>query len=118
MAEGDKDAAVRQLRSELRGLRAGQLRKRAAAAGVSAEAIDEAEDAVDEKAALIELLVSRHQEMGVSGQIVSVLQEGGEAAAEGGVRVGVLHVRCAALARATESVGAMRRLHVRPLPGG
>ena len=76
------DPAVVALRSELRVLKTRQLRKRAATAGVSAEAVDDAEDADDEKAALIELIVSRHGEVGAAGQIVTVLEGGGDAALE------------------------------------
>eukprot|EP01050_Picozoa_sp_SAG11_P034911 SAG11_NODE_12536_length_698_cov_1.186978_2_plen_102_part_01 len=59
-----------------------QLRKRAVGAGVSEEAVDEAEDAEDEKAALIELIVCRHREVGESGRVRAVLEGGGEEALE------------------------------------
>eukprot|EP01050_Picozoa_sp_SAG11_P031999 SAG11_NODE_10187_length_848_cov_16.106809_1_plen_282_part_11 len=79
---GDSDPALVALVSELRVLRAGQLRKRAVAAGVSAEALDEAEKADDVKAALTALVVGKHREMGASGRMVAVLEVGGEDAVE------------------------------------
>eukprot|EP01052_Picozoa_sp_SAG31_P056915 SAG31_NODE_16564_length_704_cov_0.763636_1_plen_96_part_01 len=47
------------LRSELQGLKMRRLRERADAAGVSEAEMDEAEDADQERAALIELVLSR-----------------------------------------------------------
>eukprot|EP01052_Picozoa_sp_SAG31_P000494 SAG31_NODE_14_length_37953_cov_109.719660_28_plen_555_part_00 len=58
---GGDDPAIAALRSELRDLKSRALRKRAEAAGLSEEAMEEAEEADDEKAALIELLVAEHR---------------------------------------------------------
>ena len=63
-------------------MRAAQLRKRAAESGVSAEAMDEAEEADDVKAALVEVLVARHREVGAAGRMVTTLKGGGNAAVE------------------------------------
>ena len=44
--------------------------------------MDNAEDAEDERSALIDLIVSRQREMGRSGRLASVLKGGGKEAAE------------------------------------
>ena len=49
------------LRAELEGLKLGALIRRAKAAGVAAEQIEEACDAEDSKAAMVELVLSREQ---------------------------------------------------------
>eukprot|EP01050_Picozoa_sp_SAG11_P017848 SAG11_NODE_2620_length_3168_cov_656.985663_1_plen_474_part_10 len=78
----DDDPALTALVSELRGLRTGQLRKRAAATGVSAEALEEAEEADDVKGALTALVVAKHRELGASGRMVATVEGGGEDALE------------------------------------
>eukprot|EP01050_Picozoa_sp_SAG11_P005098 SAG11_NODE_345_length_10432_cov_276.637956_3_plen_1926_part_00 len=79
---GDDECAIGELRSELRGLKPRELRQRLSAAGMSKEAVDDAEEADDAKAALIELLISRHRALGTSGAMVLVLEAGGEAVVE------------------------------------
>jgi len=53
-------AQNRQLRSELNGMKSGALRKRASGLGIGAEALEEADDANNTKAALIELMLEDH----------------------------------------------------------
>ena len=65
---------LEQLRAELEALKLGALIRRAKAAGVAAEQIEEACDAEDSKGAIVELVLAREQPAGRPGG-------GGEAAA-------------------------------------
>jgi hypothetical protein len=74
------DVVESELRTELGRLNLKQLRERALAAGVSGEAVEEARDADEPKAALIELLVTRQAETGSSADLLLAISAGGEAA--------------------------------------
>jgi hypothetical protein len=81
------DVALRaDLRAELERLDLKQLRERAQAAGVSKDAVEEARDAHDPKAALIELLVARHagavEADSAAGSLMLAISAGGEEAAD------------------------------------
>eukprot|EP01050_Picozoa_sp_SAG11_P027500 SAG11_NODE_6992_length_1212_cov_1.233603_1_plen_399_part_10 len=78
----DDGAGVAELRVELHGLKMRELRKRALASGLSAEAVEDAHDADDVKGALISLLLERHAEVGAAGEIMMLVGDGGEAASE------------------------------------
>eukprot|EP01046_Picozoa_sp_COSAG06_P007873 COSAG06_NODE_392_length_16344_cov_4.086981_12_plen_1028_part_00 len=70
------------LREELRGLRLKQLRQRAAVEGLGEDAIDDALDGDDPKAALIDLLADRVASRGPAQGVLSSLEGGGDACAE------------------------------------
>eukprot|EP01052_Picozoa_sp_SAG31_P002380 SAG31_NODE_84_length_27014_cov_3.743006_7_plen_1064_part_00 len=74
----DTDPVLMAIRSDLQGLRAGQLRKNAAAVGVDSEALESAEEADDVKAALVELIVSRQCKLRAMEQTTAVLASGGQ----------------------------------------
>ena len=76
------------LRSELQQLKPAALRRRAIVAGVGEEAVNDALDAEDSKAALISLVVEGHTEAGSSVDLVTALTAGSETAA--GVLIPVL----------------------------
>eukprot|EP01051_Picozoa_sp_SAG22_P009690 SAG22_NODE_825_length_6973_cov_2.846523_2_plen_388_part_00 len=78
---GDDNPAIAALRSELRGLRVSDLRKRAVAAGVDGSSAEAALDSDDPKAALVDLLVRRRMEVGAVADVIPALEEGGEDAA-------------------------------------
>ena len=76
----DRDLATVALRLELGALKVRELRKRASSAGVDGNAVEEALDSVDAKAALLELLVQRRREVGALADVLPALEAGGEEA--------------------------------------
>eukprot|EP01052_Picozoa_sp_SAG31_P049086 SAG31_NODE_10586_length_1121_cov_1.096869_2_plen_213_part_01 len=70
------------LRAELLQLKARQLRERATAAGASAEALDEADEAPDVKVALVDLVLGLHRGLAPATRIAAVLTGGGADALE------------------------------------
>eukprot|EP01043_Picozoa_sp_COSAG02_P059117 COSAG02_NODE_7473_length_2996_cov_5.791508_4_plen_255_part_01 len=70
------------LHAELAALRTGALQKRALAEGVNADAIEDALDEDNPKAALIELIVASAQQWGPADRLLSCLSGGGDAAAD------------------------------------
>jgi hypothetical protein len=72
-----EDPAGAALRAELGVLKVKELRKRVLSAGVGEEAVEDALDADEPKAALISLLVRRRMEVGGVGDLVAILGGGG-----------------------------------------
>eukprot|EP01050_Picozoa_sp_SAG11_P020234 SAG11_NODE_3376_length_2488_cov_49.264964_2_plen_308_part_01 len=77
----DEEPGIATLRSELAPLKLRALQKRAAAAGVEVDAMDDALDSDDPKNALISLLVQRCVEVGAVAEVMPALKAGGEEAA-------------------------------------
>ena len=69
------------LQSELQQLKIRALRRRAAAAGVDTEDVEDALDSDDPKAALVLLVLGRHAEIGAMAEFLPALRRGGEDAA-------------------------------------
>ena len=76
----DRDPAIVALRLELGTLKVRELRKRASSEGVDGNAVEEAFDSDDAKAALVELLVQRRREVGALADVLPALEAGGEEA--------------------------------------
>ena len=71
-----------QLMEELQGMRVSALRKRAASARISADLLEDALDADDSKAALIQLIVDDASSRGPAEALLVALQAGGDEASE------------------------------------
>eukprot|EP01043_Picozoa_sp_COSAG02_P055732 COSAG02_NODE_6514_length_3524_cov_7.432993_1_plen_244_part_00 len=76
------DSFESELRDELEALRVKALEQRAVADGLDADAIEDALDEDNSKAALIELIVAAAQQRGPADRLLSCLSGGGDAAAD------------------------------------
>eukprot|EP01045_Picozoa_sp_COSAG04_P012082 COSAG04_NODE_800_length_10199_cov_36.147327_1_plen_2772_part_10 len=77
-----EESDVAALRSELEGMRLRALERRALSDGLSPDAVDDAMDGDDPKAALIALIVMAASSRGPAERLLSALQAGGDTAAD------------------------------------
>eukprot|EP01050_Picozoa_sp_SAG11_P023613 SAG11_NODE_4793_length_1764_cov_11.771171_1_plen_587_part_11 len=74
----EDEPAIVALRSDLTKLKLRDLRKRAVSAGVDGDAVEDALDADDSKAALIALVLQHRRETGAMADVVQALESGGD----------------------------------------